>query len=138
MKNRPIYNSDIPTLQAAIDADKFHPGKWKVDDFKGFSEVIEDSHGAVVFVVYQPEGDRLRISTMWVTPDQEHRNGRSIIFLVRSAASRAAEAGFKELIFTTTYEKLATFCMRALGFVSIGGDEYVLSITKEGNDVRPQ
>jgi hypothetical protein len=24
---------DFPTLQAAIDADKFHPGEWKIDHF---------------------------------------------------------------------------------------------------------
>jgi len=134
MKNRPIYNSDLPALQAAIDADKFHPqGTWSVEDFKGFSEVFEDSHGPVVFVVYNTEeGGRLRISTMWVAPDETHRNGRSIIFLVRLAADRAKAAGFKELIFTTTHDKLANFCMRALGFVSIGGNEYVLPI--EGNN----
>ena len=129
MKNRPIYSSDLSILQAAIGADKFHPGKWKVEDFKGFSEVFEDSHGPVVFVVYAPEAlGRLRISTMWVTPDEVHRNGRTIIFLVKSAAERAAAAGFKELIFTTTHDKLANFCMRALNFVSIGGDEYVLPV----------
>lgn len=134
MTSRPIYNSDLPLLQAAIDADRFHPGKWKVDDFKVFSEVFEDSHGPIVFVVYNPEGaevKRLRISTMWVTPDEAHRNGRAIIFLVKSAAQRAAAAGFEELIFNTTHEPLARFCTRALNFASIGGGEYVLSI--EGN-----
>lgn len=129
MKNRPIYNSDLPALEAAIAADKFHlPGTWKVNDFAGFSEVFEDSHGPVVFVVYAKEGNRLRISTMWTAPDETHRNGRAIIFLVRSAAERAKSAGFKELIFTTTHDKLANFCRKVLGFTSIGGNEYILPI----------
>jgi hypothetical protein len=129
MKNRPILNEDIPLLQASIDADKFHlPGTWKVEDFKGFSEIFEDSRGPVVFVNYSPEEKRLRISTMWVTPDETHRNGRAIIFLVKSAAQRAAAAGFEELIFTTHYDKLANFCTRALGFVSVGEGEYVLPL----------
>lgn len=135
MKNRPIYSTDLPTLQAAIDADKFHPGKWKVDDFKGFSEVFEDSQGPAVFALYGPEDARLRISTMWVTPDENFRNARAIVFLVNSAAERARTAGFNELIFTTTHEPLARFCVRVMKFVSIGGDEYILPL-KEGTDVR--
>lgn len=139
MKSRPIYNTDIATLQRAIDGDKFHPGEWTVEDFKGFSEVFEDSYGSIVFVVYREESEKqLRISTMWVTPDETNRNGRAIIFLVRSAAERAAAAGYRELIFTTTYAKLANFCMKVLNFVSIGGDEYVLPVTKEGSDVRTE
>ena len=134
--NRPIYNSDIPVLRAAIDADIFHPkGTWTVDHFKGFSEVFEDSHGPVVFVLYGVESPRLRISTMWVTPEETHRNGRAIIFLVKTAAERARDVGFEELIFTTAHERLASFCKRALGFVSIGNNEYVLS-TKVGDRVR--
>lgn len=133
MKNRPIYTSDLPTLKMAIENDKFHPGQWKVEDFRGFSEVIEDQHGIVVFSLYGPEPlGRLRISTMWVTPDEVHRNGRAIVFLVRSAAERASAAGFKELIFTTTHPPLANFCMRVLKFASIGDDQYVLSIAKVG------
>jgi hypothetical protein len=134
MNNRPIYDTDLPALQAAIDADTFHPkGTWKVNDFMGFSETFEDSHGPVVFVVYTPEPQsRLRISTMWCTPDEVHRNGRAIIFLVRSAAKRAADAGFNELIFSTTHDKLASFCERALGFVSVGNDEYVLPLEGAG------
>lgn len=131
MKSRPIYNDDLSTLQAAIDADKFHlPGTWKIEDFRGFSEVFEDSHGIVVFVLYGPEGSRLRISTMWVTPDESHRNGRAIIFLVRSAAERARAAGFKELIFTTTHDRLRDFCCKALGFVAAGDNQYTLSLER--------
>ncbi|PWT75531.1 MAG: hypothetical protein C5B59_08615 [Bacteroidetes bacterium] len=134
MKNRPIYNSDIPVLQAAIEADKFHPGEWKVEDFRGFSEVFEDTHGPVVFVVYGPEGaevKRLRISTMWVTPDESHRNGRCIVFLVKLAAERARSAGFEELIFKTTHPPLAKFCTRILNFVPIENDEYVLPLERK-------
>ena len=135
MKNRPIYNDDLPTLQPAIDADKFHlPGVWKVNDFRGHSEVFEDSDGPVVFVVYTPEGKRLRISTMWVTPEAVHRNGRAIVFLVHSAARRASAVGFEELIFTTTHDRLANFCMRVLNFVSIGDHEYVLPLKGKKND----
>jgi hypothetical protein len=130
MKSRPVFTSDIPTLQAAIDADKFHPaGTWTVEHFRGFSEVFEDSRGIVVFVLYGPEPKgRLRISTMWCTPDENHRNGRAIIFLVRSAAERAHAAGFKELIFTTKHDKLRDFCIKALGFVGVGEDEYTLAL----------
>lgn len=132
MKNRPIYVTDISALQKAIDDDKFHPGQWKIEDFRGFSELFEDSHGTVVFVFYGAEGARLRISTMWVTPEEAHRNARAIIFLVNAAAKRAREAGFGELIFTTTHEPLAKFCMKVMKFVSIGEGEYVLPL-KAGN-----
>ena len=134
MKSRPVFTSDIPALRAAIDADKFHPkGTWTVEHFRGLSEVFEDSRGPVVFVLYGPEfGGRLRISTMWCTPDESQRNGRAIIFLVRSAAERAHTTGFKELIFTTKHDKLRDFCIKALGFAGIGDDEYVLAL--EGNN----
>lgn len=137
MKQRPIYTEDLPILQKAIDDDKFHPGQWKLSDFEGFSEVFEDTYGPVVFVVYGLEdGGRLRISTMWVTPDEAYRNARAIVFLVNAAAQRARDAGFRELIFTTTHEPLARFCVRIMKFVSIGGDEFVLPL-KEGTNVRP-
>jgi hypothetical protein len=129
MINRPIYTDDLPVLKAAIEADKFHPGEWKVEDFRGTSEVFEDSRGVIVFVHYDPEPlARLRISTMWVTPDEVHRNARAIIFLVRSAAERAAMSGFKQLIFTTTHDKLSNFCTKVLKFRAIDSDEYVLDL----------
>jgi hypothetical protein len=132
MKSRSILTTDLPVLQAAIDADLFHPGKWKVEDFRGFSELYEDDDGVIVFCVYAPEPQsRLRISTMWVKPNSTNRNGRAIIFLVAEAAKRAWAAGFKELIFTTAHDKLANFCCRVLKFKAIGNDEFILDIQKE-------
>jgi hypothetical protein len=129
MNNRPIYTDDLPILRAAIENDKFHPGQWKVEDFRGTSEVFEDSHGIVVFVRYETEpAGKLRISTMWVTPDEVHRNGRAIVFLVHRAAERAAAVGFKQLIFTTTHSPLAIFCTRVLKFRAIENNEYVLDL----------
>jgi hypothetical protein len=129
MNNRPIYTDDLPVLKAAIENDKFHPGQWKVEDFRGTSEVFEDLRGIVVFVHYDPEPEaRLRISTMWVTPDETHRNGRAIVFLVHNAAERAAVVGFKQLIFTTTHPPLANFCCKVLKFRAIENNEYVLDL----------
>jgi hypothetical protein len=129
MTNRPIYTTDLVALRAAIEADKFHPGEWKVEDFRGASEVFEDSHGIVVFVHYDPEPfARLRISTMWVTPDEAHRNGRALVFIARAAAERAAAVGFKQLIFTTTHPPLVNFCCKVLKFRAIENNEYVLDL----------
>jgi hypothetical protein len=33
IQTRAMTVQDFPTLQAAIDADKFHPGEWKIDHF---------------------------------------------------------------------------------------------------------
>jgi len=132
MKSRDIYTSDLPVLRSAIDNDRFHPGQWKVEDFAGFSELYEDDAGVVVFCLYGPEPDaRLRVSTMFTNPDSTQRNARAIVFLVAEAAKRANAAGFKELIFTTTHDKLATFCCRVLKFKPIGNDQFVLDIQKE-------
>ena len=128
MKNRPILNTDIPTLQAAIDADTFHPGQWKVDDFKGFSEVIEADNKAVVFVVYTPEGTSLRISTMWVNSLDNYRNARACMYICKEVSRRARDAGFYELRFNTKHDKLSNFCKRILKFVPVGNDEYALSL----------
>jgi hypothetical protein len=131
MKARPIYTKDIPVLQKAIDDDKFHPGEWKVEDFRGFSEVFTNNDDVpIVFTHYTPEeGMSLRIETMWVSPDAPE-NARAIIFLVRSAAKRAQDSGFENLCFSTSHEKLANFCSKVFGFVHVGGGEYVLSLGK--------
>jgi hypothetical protein len=134
MRNRPIYNSDIPTLEAAIAADKFHaPGEWTIEHFRGFSEIWEDDKGVIVFCHFDVEGLGLRISTMWVNGDDTHRNGRAIIALVKETAKRSRSI-FSDLRFTTKHERLARFCCRALGFISVGNDEYVLRLKKEGNE----
>lgn len=130
MKSRPIYNTDIPALRAAIDADIFHPkGTWEVEHFRGFAELFEDTHGVVVFTRYEPEAaQRLRIMTVWTDPENKGRNARAIVFLVRAAAERAAGAGFKELIFFTEHPPLANFCSKVLGFTGIGDNQYVLKL----------
>jgi len=134
MKLRPIYTTDLSALKAAIDADIFHPkGTWEVEHFRGFVELFEDSHGIIVFTRYEPEApQRLRIMTVWADPENKHRNARAIVFLVRAVASRAAGAGFKELIFMTKHPPLANFCNRVLGFTGISDDQYVLKL-KEGD-----
>jgi hypothetical protein len=135
MKLRPIYNTDIPALQAAIDADIFHPaGTWQVEHFRGFAELFEDKHGIVVFTRYEPEAQRLRIMTVWTTPENKLRNAKAIIFLVRAAGERATRAGFKELIFTTKHPPLAAFCSKALGFIGIGDDQYILKLEEAQNE----
>ena len=132
MKSRPIYNSDIPILQKAIDDDKFHPGQWQVKHFEGFSEVIESNSLPVVFVHYSLEmGLSLRIETMWVNSESPI-NARACIYLCKIASKRAKDCGFVNLCFTTEHEKLATFCSKILGFVHIGGGEYVLDLKKVG------
>ena len=130
MKLRPIYTTDISALQQAIDADIFHPkGTWQVEHFRGFAELFEDAHGTIVFTRYEPEApQRLRIMTVWTAPNDKHRNARAIVFLVRAVASRAAGAGFKELVFTTKHPPLANFCCKVLGFKSIGQDQYVKEV----------
>lgn len=131
MKTRAILNDDLPALQAAIDADTFHPvGTWKVEHFSGFSEVIESNGVPAVFVHYVPEeGMSLRIETVWVDSFAQG-NARVIIYLVKNAAKRASEAGFVNLCFSTEHDKLAKFTTQVLGFKSIGGNEYVLEIGK--------
>jgi len=133
MKLRPIYTTDISALQQAIDADIFHPkGTWQVEHFRGFAELFEDAHGTIVFTRYEPEApQRLRIMTVWTAPNDKHRNARAIVFLVKAVASRAAGAGFKELIFMTKHPPLAHFCSKVLGFVGIGDDQYVLKLKEQ-------
>lgn len=127
MNNRPIYVKDVPTLQAAIDADKFHPGEWKIEDFMGFSELFEDGKGPIVFVNYRPESPGLRIGTIWVSEDT-HRNARAVVSIVRKASERARDCGFEELRFSTSYDKLANFCTRVLKFKNTHDNEYALRI----------
>ena len=128
MNSRPLVAMDYAALQVAMDKDPFHPGEWKVSHFEGqCAEVFEDLKGPVVYVLYTGHGETgLRISTVWNDSLDVHRNARAIVFLVRQTADRARQIGIKELVFSTTHAKLATFCSKVLGFTSKGGDEYGL------------
>jgi hypothetical protein len=135
IQSRPFKESDRSGLQSAIDNDKIHPGQWNLDDFIGVvCEVFYDEHGPIVFVIYSLDLDesRLRLSTVWVDSNDFKRNGKTIIFGVKQAAARARKSGFKQLIFSTKYEKLATFCTHVLGFRRVADEDYVLDLEKEG------
>jgi len=127
---------DVAALQKAIDADKFHPGEWKVTDFWNptpdpevynplvTSEVITDSTGPIAFVRFTKT---LRISCIWNDGEDIQRNAKAIIHGIRDAIAKARASGFSEIIITTTHQRLATFFDKVMNMTK-SGDEYILAV----------
>lgn len=118
---------DETALQTAIDADKFHPGEWKVEHFKqptALVQVIEDTQGAIAFVRYTKT---LRISCVWADADSRNRNGRAAVLGIKDAVDKAKNSGFTEVIITTNHPPLARFFTTVLK-MKHRGDEYLLEL----------
>lgn len=135
--NRAMTEQDYPALQAAIDADTFHPGAWKVDDFIHNPEsedaqkrqpkicsVIEDSKGPIAFVRFTKT---LRVCCVWADGQDNQRNGRAIIFGIHDAVQQARANGFTEIIIQTDHEKLSTFLTEVMK-MKRSGSEYILAV----------
>jgi len=123
---RKFENPDIPALQAAIDADQFHPGEWQIDHFTPpmLTNVIEDQNGPIAFVRYTKT---LRISCVWADGADISRNARAIIQGLNDAVQKARASGFTEIIITTDHKRLADFFEKIMK-MSKSGDEYILAV----------
>lgn len=122
MELRALTSRDIPALQAAIDADPFHPaGTWKVTHFTSptvYSEVVEDADGAVIFAAYERESETaMRLSCMWVNGHDTRRNAKAIIFGIQSLVQKARASGYQEIVTESEYAPLRAFLGKVLGFV---------------------
>jgi hypothetical protein len=132
ISSRKFLTTDLPKLQSAIDADSFHPGLWKVEDFSeanAWYEVFEDQHGIIVFVKYTVDSHtRIRIHTVWADFNDSHRNARAIVIGINQMVQRLLGSQFEELIFSTEHDKLAAFCTNVLGFDKINENEYTKKV----------
>lgn len=129
---RDFTPEDIPDLQKAIDADKFHKGEWAVEHFQipGVpTKVVTDSKGPVAFVLYTNSEGRMRISCVWAD-DNVHRNARALATAILMMAQTARENGFSGIVVETSHPNLAAFLVRIFG-MECNGNEYFLSIDKE-------
>lgn len=135
VKSRVMTVSDTQELQAALDIDTFHPGVWTVDSFldngSDYFEVFEDEDedGVIAFVRYHVESDiQVRIFTVWRRFEDTKRNALTIVFGINQLVERLRGSQFTEIILATANPKLASFCMKVLGFESAGGDDYVRQV----------
>lgn len=134
---RPLVDTDLPALEAAIPRDSFHPEEWTLADFVHDPEsedsrartpkyvtVIEDSKGPVAFVRYTKT---LRICCVWNDDKDTSRNARAIIRGLHDAAQKARDSGFTEIIIQTDHDKLAKFFTDVLGIKKSDG-EFILTV----------
>ena len=129
---RDFTSEDIPALQKAIDADKFHTGEWKVEHFQipGVpTKVVTDSKGPVAFVIYTNSEGWMRVSCVWADEDV-HRNARALIAAILMMVQTARDNGFSGIVIETSHPNLATFLVRVFG-MECSGNDYFLSINKE-------
>lgn len=116
MNIRPMVNEDLPGLQAAIDADHWHPGVWTVEPFcqpNAMTEVVEDSKGPAVYVLFTKT---LRISCLWADGDNNSRNARAIMYGMKDAIAKARGSGFTEVIVESEHPPLREFLEKMFGF----------------------
>ena len=125
MKSRPLELGDFDTLQAAMNANTFHPNQQagSYADARVCSMVYEDEQGPIGFLQYSKV---LRLRTTWCNNADSERNGPSIIVAIEDTVRLAKNHGFTEIIFQTENVPLAKFCER-LGFVESRG-EYILEV----------
>jgi hypothetical protein len=130
---RDFTPGDIPALTAAIDADQFHKGEWKVEHFyyryiDGLpSKVLEDKAGPVAFLLYSSGDDdqmHMRVSCVWADTDAR-RNARAMLQAIPMVALVAREHHFAGLVIETKHDKLAAFLTRAFGMVQTGNDYFL-------------
>lgn len=129
---RDFTSADIPALQKAIDADKFHKGEWQVSHFQipdVPTKVVEDSRGPVAFVIYTNSEGWMRVSCVWAD-DDTRRNARALVTAIALMVQTARESGLRGLVIETSHPNLAAFLVRIFG-MECNGNEYFLSINKE-------
>lgn len=125
--NRPLTEDDFPLLQAALDANTFHPGQ-KIEHFAGpkkYSVVYEDEESPIGVLRYTKV---LRLATVWCDNDDKKRNADSIIQAIADSVKLATDAGFTEIIFETNSDPLKSFCTEHLGFEEAVGDTMILYV----------
>lgn len=120
MELRALESKDIPALRAALTADAFHPGVWKVEHFTHptvYSEVVEDDAGVVIFALYERESDEtMRLCCVWADGHDNSRNAKAIIFGIQSLVQKARAAQYKEIVTESEYTPLRAFLGKVLGF----------------------
>lgn len=124
--NRQLELTDLPALQVAMDANKYHPDQ-KAETYAGprmCTKVYEDEQGTIGFLQYTKV---LRLRTTWLDNNDHQRNGPSVFQAVADAVELAKASGFTEIIFQTSNPALARFASDKLGFEESKG-EYRLEV----------
>ncbi len=111
-----LVPEDIPELQASLLEDEEHPDL--TSDF--FTE-----HGTITSVYGDDAGPAcyvrgsktLRLDIHWCDNSDAKRNMKIMLQGFNALAERAAENGFKEIIFQTNSPLLRLFCVKRFGFV---------------------
>jgi hypothetical protein len=121
MNLRALESKDIPALRAALTADTFHPGVWRIEHFTHptvYSEVVEDDAGIVIFALYERESsETMRLSCAWADGHDNRRNAKAVVFGIQSLVQKARAAKYKEIVTESEHAPLRVFLSKVLGFV---------------------
>lgn len=131
ISSRPLLGTDIPMVQAALDADtEFHPGQ-TADLYAGpdmYSVVYEDEQGPIGVLRYTKV---LRLCTVWCNNKDRLRNGASIMQAIGDSVEMAKKNGYTEIVFETNSPLLERFCTTKLGFEKVTGNTLSLYVRKD-------
>ena len=112
---------DRPLLELSLAKDEHHQGT----EPEFFSEpgtmckVYEDEKSPIMFVRGTPV---LRLDIQYVDNDDFERNKTVMLERFADLAQKAAENGFKEIIFNTNSRALKIFVRRNFGFFESAGE----------------
>lgn len=127
INHRPMKVEDIPTLQAAIDQNEFHPNQ-KTSYYTGekmYTEIYEDETSPIGFLRYTKA---LRLCTVWCDNGDRVRNGASIMQAIENSVKLAIADGFNEILFETNSPLLEKFCTSKLDFKKAEGNTLILYV----------
>lgn len=115
---------DRETLQAAMDANTWHPGQ-RAESYMTNGVTFVYGEKPVTFLNYEKI---LRVRVQWVDEQDRERNKEALVKMVEDAVTLARENGYGEIIFDTQNEALARYCEK-LGFKKVVGHTLLLEVS---------
>lgn len=127
---RLVKHTDREHLASLIEADPEHRGvlisEWWYERGR-VSFVIEDAHGAVLYVKLVPEPPAMRLYIQFC--DDPSRVSKAMLKHFGEVKQMVKNTSAERIVFDTRNPKLAAFCSKAFGFERVGkSDDYDLHL----------
>ena len=122
---RPMNEGDEELLAASISKDEHHKDTMTTDFFKQPGDCVvvsEDEHSPICFARYSKS---LRVDVQFMDNHDRSRNAAAIVDGFQAVVDAARVDGYKEIVFTTNSQELATFCFKTFKY-EVVDDLFVL------------
>jgi len=120
-----MTDSDEELLASSIAIDEHHKDTMTTDFFKQPGDCVvvsEDEQSPICFARYSKS---LRVDIQFRDNNDKSRNAAAIVDGFQSVVDAARADGYKEIVFTTNSQELATFCIKTFKY-EVVDDLFVL------------